>query len=206
VRFAKSTLAMAVTGLSLILAAGGIVRFIWGRPGPRTAFFVAPAQAAEKPKALLINSYHEGYPWSDGIVDGVLAVLEIHQLKDGQLDISASRVRLRVDYMDTKGNGAEAFKRHAGARVKDLIEAWKPDAVISSDDNAVAYVIVPYFRNTRLPFVFCGINWAAPAYGLPCENLTDMVDVAYIPKMMDALRPSAHGSRVGLLGGRNETN
>jgi len=78
--------------------------------------------------------------------------------------------------------------------------------VIGCDDNFVKYVIVPFYRDSKRPFVFGGVNWDVSNYGLPCSNVTGMLEVAYIPTLMEALRPFARGTRVGLLGARNETN
>jgi ABC-type uncharacterized transport system substrate-binding protein len=200
------TLSIALMALAVGLTVEVAAHFSQDRPGPSVAFSKEPAPATNKPKVLFVNSYHEGYPWSDSILDGILATLNIHRFNDGRLDCSASPVTLSLCYMDTKRNGAEEYKRQAGLRVKSIVECWKPDLVIGSDDNYAKYVIVPYFRGAKLPFVFCGVNWDASEYGLPCSNVTGMLEVAYIPKLMDALRPYAHGSRVGLMGARNETN
>lgn len=205
-KFSAITAGVILTALAVGLAVEIVVHFSQDRPGPSVAFSKESAPGTIKPKVLFVNSYHEGYPWSDGIVDGVLNVLKVHRLKDGTLDCSASPVTLSICYMDTKRNGSEQFKRQAGVKVKDIIESWKPDVVIGSDDNYTKYVIMPYYRGGKLPFVFCGVNWDASEYGLPCSNVTGMLEVCYIPKLLDAMRPYAHGTRVGLLGARNETN
>ena len=94
--------------------------------------------------------------------------MKVHRLKDGRLDCSASPVTLSLCCMDTKRHGTEEFKRQAGVKVKGIIESWKPDVVIGSDDNYVKYVIVPYFRDAKLSFVFCGVNcWPTWPQGSP---------------------------------------
>ncbi|MDY6951560.1 MAG: hypothetical protein SWE60_08615, partial [Thermodesulfobacteriota bacterium] len=104
-----------------------------------------PAMA--KNKILYVDSYHQGYPWSDGITEGIQEVL---QGKD---------VELKIIRMDTKRHTSEGFKREAASKAKALIEDFKPDVVIASDDNASKYLIMPYYRDASLPFVFCGVNW-----------------------------------------------
>jgi len=103
--------------------------------------------------------------------------------------------------MDTKRNPSEAFKTAAGRRVKDFIDTYRPDVVIASDDNAVKYVIAPYFLGADLPFVFCGVNWDASIYGLPCSNVTGMVEVNLVDKMLRQLSKYAKSGwhRVGYL-------
>jgi hypothetical protein len=97
-------------------------------------------------KVLFIDSYHEGYEWSDGITKGVKQVL------DGK------GIELKIVRMDTKRNGGEEFKKQAGEKAKAAIEEFKPDVVIAADDNASKYIIVPFFKDSPLPFVFCGVN------------------------------------------------
>ena len=74
-------------------------RFILSTAAMILVLMVAvPAFSAEK-KVLFIDSYHEGYDWSDGITRGVKSVLE------------GSGVNLKVIRMDTKRNNSEEFKR-----------------------------------------------------------------------------------------------
>jgi ABC-type uncharacterized transport system substrate-binding protein len=146
-----------------------------------------------KKKVLIIDSYHVGYPWSDGIVQGAEKVL-------------GDKVEVKVVHMDTKRNPAEAAKKAAGEKVKQDIEAWKPDAVIAADDNSAQYVIVPFYKDKDLPFVFCGINWDASIYGFPCKNVTGMCEVSLINPLLDNLKKFAKGKRIGFLGADNETN
>lgn len=138
-------------------------------------------------KVLFIDSYHLGYDWSDGVVDGVREVLK---------DTGAE---LRIFRMDTKRNQSEAFKRKAALQAKALIESYQPDVVIASDDNASKYLIQPYYRDTDLPIVFCGVNWDASVYGYPYANATGMVEVELIEPLMAQLRQLAKGDRIGFL-------
>ncbi len=145
-------------------------------------------------KVLYIDSYHQGYAWSDGIAAGVKAAL------------GGSGVELKVVYMDTKRNNEEAFKKEAGEKVKAAIEEFKPDVVIAADDNAQLYVTAKYYKDSSLPVVFCGVNWDASAYGFPCKNVTGMLEVAPLPQLMDQMKKYAKGGRIGTIGPDNETN
>ena len=138
-------------------------------------------------KVLYIDSYHEGYAWSDGITSGIKTAL-----KD-------SGVELKVFRMDTKRNSDEAFKKDAALKSKAEIEAFKPDVVIASDDNAAKFLIEPFYKNASLPFVFCGVNWDEKVYGFPCKNVTGMVEVTPLPQLIEQLKPFAKGNRVGFL-------
>ncbi len=140
-------------------------------------------------KVLYINSYHLGYGGSDPITQGVEAVLR------------PEGIDLRVIYMDTKRNPDEAFIEEAAAAAIAEIDAFDPDVVIASDDNASKYVIMPHYRDANLPFVFCGVNWDASVYGFPYTNVTGMVEVALVSEILEHLRKYAKGERVGFIAG-----
>ena len=77
--------------------------------------------------------------------------------------------------MDTKRHSSAPAKKKSALAAKAVIDSWKPDVVITADDNAVKYLIGPYYKNKKLPFVFCGLNWTAAEYGLPYTNATGML-------------------------------
>ena len=155
---------------------------------------VSFADGLKDKKILFVNSYHEGYPWSDGISKGIGAALD----KAGVDWVAVS--------MDTKRNNNEEYKTAAGLRIKQEAEMFKPDLIIAADDNAAKYAVVPYFKNTSIPVVFCGINWDSSAYGFPCSNVTGMLEVALIPQLLETLEQYAVGERLGILGADNLSN
>ena len=166
-------------------------------------FAVAATSFAEKKKVFVIDSYHAGYAWNELEIKGVLGVLNVKLNDDGTPDSSASEVDLRIFRMDTKRNTTQEFIRAAALNAKAEIDAWQPDILIALDDNASKYLIAPYFKDTDMPVVFCGVNWDASVYGFPADNVTGMVEVDLIPQMLATLKPYARGERVGLLGPDN---
>ncbi len=138
-------------------------------------------------KVLFIDSYHEGYAWSDGITNGI------------KQSLNGSGVELKIVRMDTKRNGDEEFKKNAAQKAKSVIEQFNPDVVIAADDNASKYLIVPYYKDASLPFVFCGVNWDASGYGFPTKNITGMVEVTPVPQLLEQLQVYAKGDRIGFL-------
>lgn len=152
---------------------------------------LAPAQTGKK--VLFVNSYHSGYEWSDGIEKGAATVLR------------ASGVTVEFVRMDTKRHGDEPFKKQAGTEARAAIEKARPDLVIVADDNAVKYVLQPFYRDAGLPFVFCGVNWDAGGYGLPYANATGMVEVALATQLVQKLKEYGKGGRVGFLTVDTET-
>lgn len=145
------------------------------------------AQSYAGKKVLFIDSYHEGYPWSDGITKGVKDV------------IAPSGAELRIHRMDTKRNPGEEFKKEAALKTKQLIDSWQPDVVIAADDNASQYIIKEYYKDSKLPFVFCGVNWDSSIYGFPYANVTGMEEVALVEPLLKQLKEHAKGDRIGYL-------
>lgn len=142
---------------------------------------------------VFLDSYHEGYEWSDGITDGIRTALE------------GSGVDLKIIRMDTKRNPDEEFKRRAGERAREEIDRLRPDVIIACDDNAFAHVVMPYYRDAAVPIVFCGLNWDASLYGAPYSNTTGMVEVSLTTQLISHLRAHARGNRIGYLSADTET-
>ncbi len=120
---------------------------------------------------LYIASYHQGYEWNDGIARGVDNVL-------------AGKCKVDKYFMDTKRNKGEAYYKKSALEARAYIEKTKPDIVIVSDDNASKYLVMPFYKDAALPFVFCGINWTVEPYGYPYKNATGMIEVAPIRPLL----------------------
>jgi len=144
---------------------------------------ILPAHAAKR--VLYVDSYHEGYEWSDGVTEGVRSVLD------------NAGVNLKIFRMDTKRNTDESYKKSAALQAKELIASFRPDVVIASDDNASKYLIMPYFKNASLPFVFCGVNYNADDYGFPYSNVTGMLELPPAIKLIYSLK---HFKRIVTVG------
>ena len=144
-------------------------------------------------KVLYVNSYHEGYPWSDGIEAG------LHEVFD------ATGVELKIIRLDTKNNPDESFGKAAGVQAMADIEAFQPDVVIASDDNAQKYLVVPFLKGTELPVIFNGVNWDATAYGFPTTNVTGMIEVELPDQLVEQLKGYAKGDRLGYITVDTET-
>jgi ABC-type uncharacterized transport system substrate-binding protein len=162
--------------------------------GCLSLLLILPASASAQSRILYIDSYHAGYGWSDGITEGIESVL------------AGEGVELKIHRMDTKRNAGEAFKRSAALEAKAAIEKFRPQVVIASDDNAAKYLIKPYYKNAPLPFVFCGVNHSADAYGFPYQNVTGMIEVAPTPKLIYSLKHFNRAEKVALLIGDSATD
>jgi ABC-type uncharacterized transport system substrate-binding protein len=126
-------------------------------------------------KCLYVSSYHHGYEWNDGIEHGLESVLK-------------GKCKIDKFYMDTKRNQDESHGKKQGQVAKEYILATHPDVVIAADDNASRFLVKPYFKNSSIPFVFCGVNWTVEEYGYPYTNATGMIEVAPIAQTLKAIQ------------------
>ncbi|MCV6637246.1 ABC transporter substrate binding protein [Candidatus Albibeggiatoa sp. nov. NOAA] len=146
-------------------------------------------------KIMLLHSYHDGYPWTRDITKGV---------KDKLL---GTGVELKIFYMDTKRRRLEQEKQAAAVKAKIAIDTFAPDVLISADDDASKYVIMPFYKNTDLPVIFCGVNMDASAYGFTeketqrsiVPNITGMIEVHPTDYLIKHLQRYAKGNRIGSL-------
>ncbi|MFT5446431.1 MAG: ABC-type uncharacterized transport system substrate-binding protein [Gammaproteobacteria bacterium] len=145
------------------------------------------AESVSAARCLFVSSYHQGYAWSDGIERGLRSVLD-------------GRCELKQFDMDTKRHKSIENKQQAAESARRIIEAWRPDIVITADDNAAKYLIVEHYRGNKLPFVFSGVNWSAEEYGFPYSNVTGIVEVAPILPMLKAAIDTAGSGRAFYLG------
>jgi ABC-type uncharacterized transport system substrate-binding protein len=140
------------------------------------------SQAAMAEKCLYISSYHPGYAWSDGVERGIRTTLE-------------GKCEIKQFNMDTKRNKDTEYMEKTGLEAKQLIDSWKPDIVITADDNAARYVIQAHYKDSTIPFVFCGVNWTADEYGFPYSNVTGMVEVAPVYPLLEKVKDLIPGAR-----------
>lgn len=140
-----------------------------------------------------VDSYHQGYEWSDGIERAIREVLY------------GTGIDLKIIRMNTKRDNTLPLLRQAAERARRQLIDFKPDLVIASDDNAQKYLIVPHFKNTELPVVFCGVNMDASEYGYPAVNVTGMIEINPITDLVDLLKKYAPGERIGFFAGNTAT-
>jgi len=115
------------------------------------------------PTCVYIASYAPGYFWQDE------ETRSIQQTLNGVC-------QLHIFYMDTKPIRSEKRLKQIGQQARSFIQKHQPDIILTSDDNAMKYVIKPYYKNSQIPVVFCGINHTGKPYGLPYRNTTGMIE------------------------------
>lgn len=171
-----TTVAVAALMAAIALLAGGV--------------------AAGPARVLVVDSYHPGYPWGDGLRQGIH---EAFGMPLGGLGSARGDVVLRLEFMDTKRHPEPAWAEAQALRIMGEVASWRPDAVIACDDASVRYLVLPHLLGSDLPVVYCGVNWDAAIYGLPADNVTGMIEVDQVEELVAALRPHANGDRLGML-------
>jgi len=141
----------------------------------------------ELKKCVYINSYHVGFVWSDTLSSHLKK-----ELKD--------TCKILEFNMDSKRNKSLVFIKNKALEAKRLIDKEKPDIVITSDDNAAKYLIQPYFKNSKIPFVFSGVNWSAKEYGFPYSNVTGIIEVTPINELYKIAQYISKGKRAIFIG------
>ena len=109
----------------------------------------ASAQDEEKINILYLNSYHNGYEWSDSIFDGVRETFRQ----------SGKNIYLQIEYMDSKRYYGEKINEILFNYYKFKFRTTRFDLIVTSDNNAYEFM---YKHGDELfpgvPIVFCGIN------------------------------------------------
>jgi ABC-type uncharacterized transport system substrate-binding protein len=139
--------------------------------------------ATKKTTVLYINSYHQGYAPSDEIFRGI------------RENLPTEDVDLHVFYMDTKRNGTDLFALSQSRKILRWIIRLKPAIILTSDDNAVKFCVIPHLMHKETPVVFCGVNWDCSQYGLPVENITGIVEVLPLRECVQTLKSYYPGAR-----------
>ncbi len=100
-------------------------------------------------RVLVLNSYHQGYKWTDDMGRGIEKVF-----KESQVPYEIS-----VDFMDTKRLFNAEYLKVLKGLFREKYEDMLFDVIISTDDNAFNFLLE--HRDNLFagaPVVFCGVN------------------------------------------------
>ncbi|WP_321473411.1 ATP-binding protein [uncultured Paludibaculum sp.] len=111
--------------------------------------FCHPAERPPLKHLLFLNSYHEGYHWSDELLRGVRSALE------GQ----PFQVEVWTENMDMKRQSGPRPLMNLRTYLERKYRGRKLDAVVACDDDAIRFAL----DNDRnlfggAPVIFCGLN------------------------------------------------
>ncbi len=179
----KNPIMHRATTLAVLLLAAVLLHF------PASASEAPPASGAKR-SVLVLNSYHDGYAWSDNIVEGL-------RLELAERGVPAD---LFLEYLDTKRHGQQAegeLFRWLEAKYRDQTF----DLVVASDNYAFDFALDHREQLfPEAPLVFCGVNDFDPAriQGLPATGVLENTDVAATLRVARRLHPGT--SRVVVVG------
>ena len=107
------------------------------------------AENTTRKKALILNSYHRGFEWSDSIIEGIESVF-FEKAQD---------VQLYFEYMDTKHIYNTEYLDQLHVLYSNKYRNIVFDVIITSDNNAFDFI--SKYHDTifpESPVIFCGVN------------------------------------------------
>ncbi|MCF7832698.1 MAG: PAS domain S-box protein [Candidatus Marinimicrobia bacterium] len=120
-------------------------------------------------KILVINSYHQGHPWTDGITKSILDTFNDRDVN----------TEIHFEYIDSKRIVNSAFW---GEILKDKLSAYDKgylDLIIVSDENALKTLYEIGHSYHQVPIVYCGISANINEYPDSCPMIVGIEE--YLP-------------------------
>ena len=120
---------------------------------PSISIASVKVQIAVKKNVLILNSYHQGYKWTDDETQGAIA----------GLDPVRNDFKVVIEYMATKWAYDEPYFEQLRRTYKYKFQNIRFDLIIATDDDAFNFL--KHNRDElfpNMPVVFCGINWFKP--------------------------------------------
>jgi PAS domain S-box-containing protein len=115
-----------------------------------TLSFVSGVFAEEKKNVLILNSYHQGYKWTNDETRGVVEALAPVNEK----------IKIYIEYMGTKWVSNDQYFEQLNRMLQFKYRNIRFDVIVLSDDDALNFMVK--YRDGifgRVPTVFCGINY-----------------------------------------------
>ena len=156
------------------------------------------AQAEPVRKSVLfLNSYHNGYAWSDDILTGLRSFFAE----------SGYAVDLQIEYMDTKRFATPEREKALFEFYREKFKGARFDVIIASDDFAYNFILDYQDRLLPgVPVVFCGVNDFKPQRLQGIENITGVVEnVDFEATLRLAARLHPDLQRMVVIGDRSVT-
>ncbi len=148
-------------------------------------FFTRQARAEEEVfSVMLLHSYHQGFAWTDGIMDGIT----------GTFAEKGIRANFSIEFMDTKRTLSTRTMSAFYSYFREKYAGKTFDVILCSDDDAASFL----FRRGRelfpgTPLVFCGLNnpglldfGGAP----PFTGVLEQVDIPGTVRLILSLFPA----------------
>ncbi|NTW06977.1 MAG: PAS domain S-box protein, partial [Syntrophaceae bacterium] len=115
-----------------------------------TLSFASTAFVEEKKNVLILNSYHQGYKWTNDETRGVVEALAPVK----------GKIKIYIEYMGTKWLSSDQYFEQLNRMLKFKYQNIRFDVIVLSDNDALNFMVK--YRDGifgRIPTVFCGINY-----------------------------------------------
>lgn len=142
----------------------------------------APDQAApaQKRNVLLLNSYHQNFPWTNDLVLGVEDVLSTLPFE----------VEVWTEFLDAKRKSGAAQEEWMEKTLREKYRALKLDLIVASDDDALRFLLK--YRDELfgvVPVVFSGVSSPELLAQAPRATYTGVIEEFDLQSYLDtALR------------------
>jgi len=106
------------------------------------------AQLPQSKEILILNSYHQGFKWTDDITSSIISELN-----------DSSKYRIYVEYMDSKRFQTPEYFNQLNQLYQLKYKGTHLEGIICSDNNALDFIMK--FGDSiwgKVPVVFCGLN------------------------------------------------
>jgi len=106
------------------------------------------AQTFQSNEILVLNSYHQGFKWTDDITSSIISELN-----------DSSKYRIYVEYMDSKRFQTTEYFNQLNQLYQLKYKGTHLEGIICSDNNALDFIMT-YGDSIwgKVPVVFCGLN------------------------------------------------
>jgi len=130
-------------------------------------------------RILYLNSYNNGYPWSDNILEGIRSVLPVE----------SQSLNFQMEYLDAKRYENEQMQAVLFNYFKAKFARDRFDVIITSDNNALNFALKYRSRLfAGVPIVFCGINNYTPSMMEGQPAVTGIAETVAFKDNMDIIR------------------
>ncbi|WP_321475328.1 ABC transporter substrate binding protein [uncultured Paludibaculum sp.] len=134
-------------------------------------------QRLPKHNVLLLNSYHQNFPWTNDLVLGVEDVLSALPFD----------VEIWTEFLDAKRRSGPAHEAWMESVLREKYRALQLDLIISSDDNALRFLLK--HRDDlfgAVPVVFCGVSSPELIQQVPRETYTGVMEEYDLQSYLDS--------------------
>lgn len=135
-------------------------------------------------KILIVHSYDRNFAWTADIDAALQRMFARH------------KIIVRTIFLDANIHRGQTELKAAGQAAAAEMRKFKPEVVITSDDDAQLYFAAQFAGDSSAPaFVFCGVNQDPGLYGYPATNVTGVIEkLAWSEsvELLRRLRPDTH--------------